>query len=212
MPRPLPKKVQKLTGGEAQSVREHILDAAYRVIKVKGLSGASTRVIAVEADLGAGTVYNYFDSRLQLLAQAILRRIVLLSRPVRDLPQRAGKYTVASNLRYYARRISPTLDELVPLGAAAFSDPELLAVIRVEHADMESVHGSVNILSRYLLAEQELGRISETADCRAAAAIVFRICHDQAFHRYLQDGSRQPDSLKRELDFVAKALTDGSSA
>ena len=143
MPRPLPVHIQKATGGETQAVREHILDAAYRVIVAKGLSGASTRAIAAEADLGAGTVYNYFDNRLQLLAQAMLRRIGLLARPVSDLPERAGKDTIAANLRYYARRISPTLDELVPLGAAAFSDPELLSVMRAEHANVESVHGSV---------------------------------------------------------------------
>ncbi len=130
MPRPLPAHVQKATGGDTRAVREHILDAAYQVIVARGLSGASTRAIAAEADIGAGTLYNYFDNRLQLLAHAILRRIELLSRPVGDLPERAGKYTVAANLRYFARRISPTLDELVPLGAAAFSDPELLSVMR----------------------------------------------------------------------------------
>lgn len=206
MPRPLPVHIQKATGGETQAVREHILDAAYRVIVAKGLSGASTRAIAAEADLGAGTVYNYFDNRLQLLAQAMLRRIELLARPVSDLPERAGKDTIAANLRYYARRISPTLDELVPLGAAAISDPGLLSVMRAEHANVESVHGSVIILSRYLLAEQRLGRISATADYQAAAAIVFRICHDQAFHRYLQGGSQRSEVLTREIDFVANAL------
>mgnify|MGYP001579827455 CR=1 FL=1 len=207
MPRPLPAHVQKATGGDTRAVREHILDAAYQVIVARGLSGASTRAIAAEADIGAGTLYNYFDNRLQLLAHAILRRIELLSRPVGDLPERAGKYTVAANLRYFARRISPTLDELVPLGAAAFSDPELLSVMRNEHANGESVHSSINILSRYLLAEQQLGRISAIADYRAAAAIVFRICHDQAFHRYLQGGSQRPEVLTREIDFVANALT-----
>ena len=193
-----------------EAVRDHILDAAYRVIVARGLAGASTRAIAAEAGLGAGTVYNYFDSRLQLLAHAMLRRIQLLSRPVRDLPERAGKHTVDANLRYYARRISPTLDELVPLGAAAFSDPELLEVMRAEHVNVESVHGSVNILYRYLNAEQLLGRISAGADCRAAAAILFRVCHDQAFHRYLQGESRRHEFLNREIDFIAEALVRGA--
>jgi len=206
MPRQLPARVREATGGEAEAIREHILDAAYRVIVLRGLAGASTRAIATEAEIGAGTVYNYFDNRLQLLAQAMLRRIQLLSGPVKDLPERAGKFSVAENLRYYARCISSTLDELVPLGAAAFSDPRLLAVMRREHANVGSVHGSVNVLSRYLKAEQELGRVGASADLQAAAAIVFRICHDQAFHRYLQGGKPQPAVLNREIDFVARAL------
>lgn len=78
-------------------------------------------------------------------------------------------------------------------------------MLGVEHANAKSVHDSVNILSRYLQAEQRLGRISATADHRAAA-IVFRICHDQAFHRYLQGGSQRTEVLTREIDFVADAL------
>lgn len=208
MPRPLPTHVQEATGGEAEAIREHILDAAYRVIAAKGLTGASTRAIAAEAELGAGTVYNYFENRLQLLAQAMLRRIVLLSRPVSDLPDRVGKYTVTENLRYYVRCISTVLDELVPLGAAAFSDPKLLAAMRDEHANMRSVHSSVEILRRYLQAEQKLGRIKPDADHQTAAAIVFNVCHDQAFHRFLQGGARSLAVLYREIDFIARALTD----
>lgn len=206
MPRPFPVHIQEVTGGESGAIREHILDAAYQVIIARGLAGASTRAIASEAAIGAGTIYNYFENRLQLLAHAMLRRMALLSRPVSNLPERAGKYTVAANLRYYARRISPTLDELVPLGAAAFSDPELLAVMRAEHANVKSVHDSVTILCRYLQAEQQSGRISSDADTEAAAAIVFRICHDQAFHRYLEGGKQHPGALEREIDFIANAI------
>ena len=206
MPRPLPEHVREATGGEAQAVREHILAAAYRVITVKGLAAASTRAIAAEADIAAGTMYNYFDNHLQLIARTLLWKIQKLSKPVSDLPQRAGKHTVAANLRHYARRIGPTLDELVPLGAAAFSDPVLLEAMRVEHANVESIHDSVEILHNYLKQEQLLGRIAAGADCRAAAAVVFRICHDHAFHRFLEGSSFRIDAIARELDFVAKAL------
>ena len=208
MPRPLPDSIKEATGGEAQAVREHILDAAYRVITNRGLAGASTRAIAAEAGVGAGTVYNYFDNRLQLLAHTMLRRMQLLAAPVSDLPERAGKQTVAANLRYYALRISPILDELVPLGAAAFSDPELLEAMRAEHVNAESVHDSVTILHRYLKQEQQLGRIAADADTRSAAAIVFRICHDQAFHRFLGGSPLRPEVLTRETDFIADALVE----
>jgi AcrR family transcriptional regulator len=207
MPRPLPDHVREATGGETEAIREHILDAAYRVIATRGLAGASTRAIAIEAEVGAGTLYNYFDNRLQLLARAMLRRMHLLAQPIGDLPERAGRYSVAANLRYYASQISATLDELVPLGAAAFSDPELLSVMRAELANGESAQGIIGILNRYLLAEQRLGRISATADYQAGAAIVFRICHDHAFHRYLHGDLLHAGALTREIDFIAAALT-----
>ena len=71
MPRPLPPHVVARAGGsETEAVRDHILDAALRVIVTQGLAAASTRAVAAEAGIGAGTVYNYFDNRLQLLAHA----------------------------------------------------------------------------------------------------------------------------------------------
>src|SRR3990172_2015437 len=122
MPRPLGARVLASTGGDIDAVRNHILDAAHRVISEHGLAAASTRLIATEAGIGAGTVYNYFDNRLQLLARAILRRARILAEPIADLPSRAGADSVADNLQYFALVGATILDELVPLIAAAFSD------------------------------------------------------------------------------------------
>ena len=44
-----------------------ILEAAARVFSQKGYERATTREIAAEADVSEGTLYNYFDSKLDLL-------------------------------------------------------------------------------------------------------------------------------------------------
>ena len=207
MPRPLPADVLASTGGDIDAIRAHILDAALRAIRSHGLAAASTRVIAAEAGIAAGTLYNYFDDRLQLIAQTMLRRAQVLSQPVADLALRAGKRTVASNLRYVARHAGSVLDELVPLIGAAFSDTDLLNALRREMATTDTSSSPVHLLERYLLAERELGRISPEADCLAAASMVVGVCHDRAFHRYLRGDTGKPDSIAREIEFVARALT-----
>jgi AcrR family transcriptional regulator len=208
MPRPFSAHIRETTGGETEAVREHILEAAYRVISTRGLAAASTRAIAVEADVAAGTLYNYFDGRLQLVAKAMLRAMDMLIQPAAGLVGRAGQESVAANLRYFARHISRMLDEIVPLGAAAFSDRELLGAMRKEMSRGHTAVRPVKILTGYLKAEVALGRIPQDSDCEAAATIVFGICHNHAFHRYLS-GSGSPQVLKREIDFIAGALTAG---
>lgn len=49
MPRPLPAHVLTSTGGDSEAVRNHILDAAHRVVVSRRLAAASTRAIANEA-------------------------------------------------------------------------------------------------------------------------------------------------------------------
>jgi AcrR family transcriptional regulator len=209
MPRPLPARVVAATAGHHDAVRDHILDAAHRVIARHGLAAASTRAIAAEAGIGAGTLYNYLDNRLQLLARSILRRAHLLSQPLADLPSRAGSGTVAGNLRDFAHQVTTVLDQLVPLFAAAFSDADLLHALRHEistgaHAAGTSAAGPVE---RYLLAERELGRIAPDADCSAAAALVVSLCHDRAFHRFFRGETGDPKPLGREIDLIAHAVT-----
>jgi len=207
MPRPLPARVLANTGGDADAVRNHILDAAYRVVSTHGLAAASTRAIAIEAGLGAGTLYNYFDDRLELLAQSLLRRATVLAESLTDLPSRAGTDTLTGNLRRAVRRAVTVLDELVPILAATFSDPQLLDAFRRQMADHASTIDPAQPVERYLLAERDLGRVAPDADCRAAAAILVSLCHDRAFHRFLRGDSTKTKPPTQEADLIVRALT-----
>ena len=55
-----------------------ILDAATRVFASKGYRAATTREIAAEAGVSEGTIYNYFDSKYDLLI-AMSQRLALES-------------------------------------------------------------------------------------------------------------------------------------
>lgn len=206
MSRPLPARVQAATGGDTESVREHILTAAYRVIARDGLTAASTRAIAEEAGLAGGTLYNYFGNRVGLVAAAIIHRTRALTDPVADLPARAGTGTLAGNLEHFAAQAGAVLGELVPLFAAAFSNGALLAEVRSRMAEVGMVNDPAAAVEQYLVAERGLGRVAASADCKAAASIVVSMCHDDAFQNYLH-GSSAKRRRRREIELVVHALT-----
>jgi AcrR family transcriptional regulator len=67
--------MQKTSLGQASTRRERqvrrkkqeILAAATRVFAAKGFSAATTKDIANEADIGESTLYNYFDSKREIM-------------------------------------------------------------------------------------------------------------------------------------------------
>jgi AcrR family transcriptional regulator len=208
MPKPLPDHVLDATGGDPDAVRAHLLDAAHRVVVERGLAGASTRHIAAEAGVAGGTLYNYFDDRLDLVATAILRRAHVVARPVGQLASRAGTRTVEANLRWFARHADTVLAELVPLFAAAFGEPALLARIRERMADGDPSHVATDAVVTYLRAEQELGRLRDDVDVGAAAAAIVSICHDRAFQRFLHgEGPRRGGGSGPAISLVVDAIT-----
>lgn len=210
MPRPLSEKIVASTGGEAEAIREHILDAALRVIQSDGLASASTRAIASEAGIAPGTLYNYFGDRLHLLAQTILRRVHSLSLPVADVALQAGKGSIADNLHAFVNHSATVMDELVPLIASAFSDTELLNALRHEMTTATNAFDPDQALHEYLLEERELGRVSRETNCSAVASLIVSICHDRAFHRFLIGGTRKTATNLKEIDFIASAIDAGN--
>jgi AcrR family transcriptional regulator len=215
MPRPLSPDVMASTAGQQEAVRHHILEAAHRVITARGLAAASTRAIAAEAGIGAGTLYNYFEDRLELIAGAIRRRAQTHIASLAELPTLAGKGTIAGNLRQIVRQVGAILEELVPLFAAAFSDPELHDQLLHAHRGISPGSHEARLpaalpIARYLLAEREGGRLVPDADCRAAASLLISLCHDRAFQQFLHGGP--PRSISREVDLIASALTVGTPA
>lgn len=213
MPRHLAPHVMAATAGEPDAVREHILDAAHRVIVERGLAAASTRAIAEEAEVGAGTLYNYFPDRIHLLVESVQRRAAILFEPLHAMSDRAGKASVTKNLQRIADEVGDVLGQLVPLLAAAFSDAELLEALQ----QAMSSHGqagpqAVHFIEEYLRAEQELGRVAADADCRAAASLILSVCHERAFlHHFLNVAAGQR-SIAREIAFVARALSPVTGA
>lgn len=70
---------------------ERVLDSAVRVLSRTGFDGLNLRAVAQEAGSATATVYTYFESREQLVAEIVWRAMSLPSNepvdaPARDVP------------------------------------------------------------------------------------------------------------------------------
>ena len=58
---------------EKESRRENIVDAAEKIIRVKGFEGMTMDDVAVIAELGKGTIYLYFKNKTDLYHAVVCR-------------------------------------------------------------------------------------------------------------------------------------------
>ena len=120
-----PRKPAVLRGGDGQNLREYLIATAARLIDERGSAGLSVRDIAREAQVADGVLYNYFEDKEDLLAQALLAHVGTVMNSAPRLPP-AGTGTVADNLRLFIDAGLATLTRVVPAFAGLISQPNVL--------------------------------------------------------------------------------------
>jgi AcrR family transcriptional regulator len=65
---------------EKESRRENIVNAAEKIIQVKGFEGMTMDDVAIIAELGKGTIYLYFKNKMDLYHAVICRGLRLLKK------------------------------------------------------------------------------------------------------------------------------------
>jgi AcrR family transcriptional regulator len=203
-----PRKPAALRGDDGQSLREHLITTAARMIAERGSSGLAVRDIAREARVADGVLYNYFEDKDDLLAQALLTHVGEVM-AVRAAVPRAGTGTVADNLRLFIEGGMTTLARLAPAFAGLVSQPAVLtrfhamvggdaafgaggpgegharAASGEPHDQDSGPRGLPDILRGYLRAEQQAGRIDTGADIEAAVALVVGAIHGEVLPRVM---------------------------
>jgi AcrR family transcriptional regulator len=120
-----PRKPAILRDGDGQNLREYLIATAARLIDERGSAGLSVRDIAREAQVADGVLYNYFEDKEDLLAQALLAHVGTVMNSAPRLPP-AGTGTVAENLRLFIDAGLATLTRVVPAFAGLISQPNVL--------------------------------------------------------------------------------------
>ena len=112
---------------DGENLREHLIATAARLIDQRGSAGLAVRDIAREAQVADGALYNYFEDKEDLLAQALLAHVgTVMSEAPRLLPE-AGTGTVAENLAGFIDRGLAVLIRVVPAFAGLLSQPKVLS-------------------------------------------------------------------------------------
>jgi len=106
VPRPQNHPIQK------SNASERLLDAAARVFARKGLKGATTREIAIEAGLSEMTLFRRFGTKEKLL-RAVVERF--FARRIEPPPVREAPPDLAAALLHYAKLQHRLMDESLPI-------------------------------------------------------------------------------------------------
>lgn len=192
--------------------REHILDAAARVLQTHGLGGATTREIAQAAGLSEAALYKHFEGKEQLYLCTLKERFPQLAATLEDLPARVGKRTLRANLQHLATVALAFYDHGAPVAASLFADPALLARHREGMRQSGSgPHKPMEHLAAYLRAERRLGRVAPGAAVEAAAGLLLGACLQRALLRQFLGDTIDPKADARFVKDTVRTLLAGIS-
>jgi AcrR family transcriptional regulator len=120
-----PRKPAALRNGDGQNLREYLITTAARLIEQRGTAGLAVREIAREAQVADGVLYNYFEDKEDLLAQALLAHVGAVMHTAPRLPE-AGTGTVEANLAGFIDGGLAVLIRVLPAFAGLLSQPKVL--------------------------------------------------------------------------------------
>ena len=166
-------------GSEVKPARERILDAAAVVMREKGVANTTTKAIAAAAGYSEAMLYKHFADKQELFLVLLKERLP----GVRPRLAAPGWGDLATNLAEIVEQLMNYYADLFPMSVSIFSAPELL----LQHREGIARHGGygpvgpVRMLTNYLDAEREAGRIRSDADVTAAAQLLVGAAFHQGF-------------------------------
>lgn len=162
--------------------RQLILDGAKKVVREKGLAGATTREIARAVGVADGTLYVHFADRVELFLALLRQSLPPMTGPLRELEYLAGRGTVRGNLEAVVRGALGFMEEIVPLAASLFAEPELLRAHQEElQRRNEGPHISMAAVENYIRTEQRLGRVGKRVNPKIVYVLLFGACFHRVF-------------------------------
>ncbi|MFI0966555.1 TetR/AcrR family transcriptional regulator [Streptomyces sp. NPDC021080] len=162
-------------------VRERLFAAAERVLAREGTAGLTNRSVTEEAGCAKGLLYNHFTDLDDFVTQLVLDRFARIAAEVSPLPDRAGTGTVHDNLTGAALAMLGTSGPAI--AAAAVSRHQVAQRVSRSWADGAPGPSAVeDAMTRYLEAEQRLGRVVPDADCPMLALALTGTVHHLLMH------------------------------
>lgn len=190
------------------STREQLVAATRQILKRDGLARLSTRLVAREAGMSEGALYKHFATKEELVMAAVDSIVAPYSAVTHELPARIGLGRVEDNLADVVMSNYRFLYEAGPIWGSLHADPQLhQRFLELMRERDQGPHHSMALLSRYLAAEQRLGRIDPRPQPEAVADLLMSIAH---FHASLDRGiGRDPEGANARLMATLEAALTG---
>jgi AcrR family transcriptional regulator len=192
-----PRRAAALRDEGDQSLREHLIATAERLIARRGTVGLTVREIAREARVADGVLYNHFADKEELLALAVLAHVRAVDAGLAPLPP-PGSGTVEANLSAHLERNLALHAAVLPAFAGLLGQPGVLAQVTTLSSPAAGGRELRDELADYLRAEQ---RLPATANVDAAATMLNGACHELVLPHLFSGAA--PSELKVPPGFVA---------
>ncbi|MGW3997385.1 TetR/AcrR family transcriptional regulator [Amycolatopsis sp. NPDC004772] len=162
------------TGVHLRDVRQQLFHAAERVLLRDGPNALTSRAVTTEADVAKGVLHRHFSDFDDFLAELVRDRITRLADQDALLRASAGTRTVADNL---VDALVELFDPItVALTSLVFFRDELRARVR-KQSGLPILAEARDMLTNYLSAEREQGRIAADADGDSLALSLIGAAH-----------------------------------
>jgi AcrR family transcriptional regulator len=174
------------------------------------MGGATTRAIAERAGCAEGTIYRHFPDKDALVAEIVRRRFPAFLELVSSLPERAGQRTVRQNVEEVTAAALEFHRGIVPIVVGPMTDHHLLLEQRRHLQQCDTGPMKVfEAVTRYLRAEQGLGRVSPAVSPEHATRVLLGVCFAQAFLEGMLGDEALLGSDSQFVDRVVTTVMDG---
>lgn len=196
------------------ALRRHLIAVTQRLLAAHGGTALTTRLIAREAQVSDGVLYNHFQDKDELVVTAITAQAKGSADVFLAAVPEPGSATLEQNLRTLAEAALTLQTSTLPLVTSLFGQARLFHdLITAMHSDPGPQRPFVATVE-YLRAEQVLGRASADADPGAVVELLFGACQLRAFVVHLQPpntvvstgGPDEPQDLTAVVTTLVRAL------
>lgn len=192
---------------QSKITREMIIEAAIRVVRDKGLAGATTRAIVQSVPCAEGTLYLYFRHRADLILAAIEEVASTWAQQLQALPELVGKGSVVNNLILVLDQAARFQEEALPLFSGIVSDPPLLKTQQVTMRKAgKGPHLSQKAIAQYLEAEKRVGRVPPDLDSELTASLLLRSSFGRIFEERFSGRATGADAVRDNRSLITALL------
>ena len=162
-------------------MRDRIVEATLVCLREHGVRGTTTKIVASQAGVSQGSIYNHFTNRSELIVEAFRLATQTIRHHAGGLGQLVGTNTPEDNLVTLMEAVIEFFREIAPIVGSVLGDPELRSwftdekVPDQEGRPLTPLTGVVE-LSEYLELEHRAGRLPEQRSWPACATMLIGSC------------------------------------
>ena len=190
--------------------RERLLAATEKLLSSQGLGRASTRDIAKAAKVAEGALYHHFGDKAELIVSVVLHQLGDFPEVLQSLPLQVGQNTLQKNLETVLDSAFAFHHRITPLVCSLFADQELLAKVRGMMNERSMGPGrAAAAITAYLRAEQQLGRVSASADPETVSELMMAVSFNAAMSDQFFCGGAEKGRQRQRLRESVRAIMVG---